>query len=218
MSSAQRSIWFAHALNPDGNAYNVSLAWRVQGDIRLDALTDALADVIDRHEVLRTRFVQDSDGNVAQIVSEYIDLAVPVTPIDETSLAAAVADFENAPFDLARGAIRTTLLQLSPTDHVFVLALHHIACDGWSLSLLIDDLSIAYSRRLRSADPDWPDPEIQFADYASWESVMSQARNRSRSGGSPCGTAVTLSYRSIGHGHPSRPRPAPAFPCGSTGP
>ena len=171
LSSAQRSIWFAHALNPDGNAYNVSLAWRVQGDIRLDALTDALADVIDRHEVLRTRFVQDSDGNVAQIVSEYIDLAVPVTPIDETSLAAAVADFENAPFDLARGAIRTTLLQLSPTDHVFVLALHHIACDGWSLSLLIDDLSIAYSRRLRSADPDWPDPEIQFADYASWEAA-----------------------------------------------
>ena len=169
LSSAQRSIWFAHALNPDGSAYNVSLAWRVIGDIRLDALTDALADVIDRHEVLRTRFVQDGSGDMLQVVSQYIDLAVPVTPIDEASLAAAAADFGNAPFDLARGAIRATLLQLSSTDQVFVLALHHIACDGWSLSLLVDDLSVAYSRRLRSADPDWPDPEIQFADYASWE-------------------------------------------------
>ncbi|MEW2398056.1 amino acid adenylation domain-containing protein [Streptomyces sp. NPDC046862] len=171
LSSAQRRLWFLHRLEGPGPAYNIPLAVRLTG-ARLDveALRAALADLVARHEILRTVY-PDADGRPCQRLLEPAtpDLQV-VDHVAEAELPGLLSQLagegiridEDAPF-------RAHLLVLGPEDHVLLLVLHHIAGDGWSLDPLLLDLASAYRARLQGREPGWVPLPVQYADYCVWQ-------------------------------------------------
>ncbi len=146
-------------------------AWRLDGRLDLAALTDALGDVVARHESLRTVFAVDG-GQPCQHVIPAGEASVPVTITTARSeeldgLIGAAAGYE---FDLASELpIRAWMFTLAAEEHVLLLLCHHIASDGWSMQVLMADLAAAYQARRDGRAPDWAPLPVQYADYALWQ-------------------------------------------------
>lgn len=143
LSFGQERLWFLNRLDPGDASFNMFLVYRLRGPVDLDTLQRALGVVVDRHDVLRTRFVAD-DGEPAQVVSPPGGLAlsrveVPAGEADPVGWARRqVAAWTNAPFDLAAGPpVRAGTVRLGADDHVLCLVVHHIAGDGRSLALIL---------------------------------------------------------------------------------
>ncbi|MGX1543794.1 amino acid adenylation domain-containing protein, partial [Streptomyces adustus] len=171
LSSAQRRLWFLHQLEGAGAVYNMPLAWRLQGSLDRMALEQALADVVDRHETLRTCYPA-LDGMPFQQVAApgTVRPTLRVTPAEQTDLPELLVSAAARGFDLAaEPPLRTELFQLAPDEHVLLLAMHHIAGDGWSLGPLAADLATAYAARRRGEEPRWAPLPVQYADYTLWQ-------------------------------------------------
>ncbi|GAA2993323.1 non-ribosomal peptide synthetase [Streptomyces fulvorobeus] len=179
LSYAQQRLWFLNRVEGPAATYNVPLVLALDGPLDTDALRGALADVVARHESLRTVFAEQ-DGVARQEVldagaaASLAPLVVEPAPAEETADAWAeetVSRLTAEPFDLTGDlAVRARLLRLGHDRHVLVLVLHHVVADGWSLAPLSRDLGAAY--RARSTDagtPDWPALPVQYADYALWQ-------------------------------------------------
>ena len=171
VSFAQQRLWFIAQLEGPSAVYSMPLALRLEGELDVPALEAALADVIARHEVLRTVFMV-ADGQPYQRVLGMAELGwrLPVTPAAEEDLAGTVAQVAGEPFDLGAGIpVRARLLAAGAGVHVLVLVLHHIATDGWSTGILARDLSSAYAARRAGEVPGWAPLPVQYADYAIWQ-------------------------------------------------
>jgi len=173
LSFGQQRLWFLHQIAPEGSAYNIADAVRLQGAIDGRALGRALAAVAARHEILRTVF-PGVDGEPVQQVLPAGDPALPrLARVDVAGLPAAPRDAEarrlaaglaGLPFDLERGPLlRAALLRLGAADHVLVLSMHHIVSDGWSMDLLVRELTAL------GAGASLPELPLQFADFAAWQ-------------------------------------------------
>ena len=144
---------------------------RIAGLLAPAALEAALASVVDRHEALRTTFPAPN-GVPVQVVAPQLAVPVPVTTVagatsdERTARCRILVEREvRRSFDLARGPlVRAALYQCEPDDHVLVLVLHHIACDGWSVGVLVRELTAAYR-----GDPPPPPLPLQYPDYAVWQ-------------------------------------------------
>ncbi len=171
LSFAQQRLWFLEQFNGPSPAYNVAFAWRLHGRLDQAALTDALGDVVARHESLRTVFGVD-DGQPYQHIIRAGEATVPVTITTARSeeldqMIEAAARYE---FDLATDLpIRAWLFTLAARGHVLLLLCHHIASDGWSMDNLMADLATAYQARRDGRAPDWAPLPVQYADYALWQ-------------------------------------------------
>ncbi|MEA3533103.1 condensation domain-containing protein, partial [Nocardia sp. CDC192] len=137
------------------------------------ALRAAVADVVARHEVLRTVY-PDVDGVGVQVVLPVDDArAVPevlVRRAHESEVAALVAAAVGEGFDVTVAPpVRVRLIVLSESEHVLVCVVHHIAGDGFSMGPLTRDLMSAYVQRSRGEAPQWPALEVQYADFALWQ-------------------------------------------------
>ena len=171
VSFAQQRLWFIAQLEGPSAVYNDPLALRLDGDLDVPALEAALADVITRHEVLRT-ILPAEGGQPYQRVLDLAELSwqLPVTPVAEDDLRQVVAQIAAEPFDLhAQVPVRARLLAAGPRVHVLVLVIHHVATDGWSAGILARDLSTAYAARRQGRAPDWEPLPVQYADYAIWQ-------------------------------------------------
>ncbi|MFC5286577.1 amino acid adenylation domain-containing protein [Actinokineospora guangxiensis] len=169
LSSAQARLWALDRVHGPGAAYNVPVALRLRGALDVPALRAALADVIARHEPLRTLF-PEADGTPAQLVLPAAEPAITRLECAEADVPAHVAAAARVPFALAEDApLRVTLLAVGPEEHVLVLVLHHIAGDGWSMRPLLRDLADAYAARLGGAAPGWAALPVQYADYTLWQ-------------------------------------------------
>ncbi|UFS99920.1 non-ribosomal peptide synthetase [Nocardia huaxiensis] len=172
LSYAQQRLWFIHRYEGASATYNMAIAVRLRGTLHVDALGRALADVIARHESLRTVF-REIDGSAVQVVlgPEAAPVRIPVH--DAADLAAALADSARYRFDLsAELPIRATLLRSGGDEHVLMLLVHHIAGDGWSFAPLIGDLGRAYRARCADGAPDWRPLPVQYADYTLWQQQL----------------------------------------------
>jgi amino acid adenylation domain-containing protein len=168
LSFAQARMWFFNQFEPSSPAYNIPLALRLSGTLDVEALQSALADVVDRHEALRTVF-PTSDGEPEQLIlpSSSVPLSISPTDITERDVSAEIYRFVTCSFDLGVDVpIRVELLRLSEEEYVFVAVLHHIAADGSSVSVLARDLMLAYEARRRGEPPAWAPLRVQYADYA----------------------------------------------------
>src|ERR1700677_5160083 len=171
LSFAPRRRWFLGQFDGPGTAYNLPFAWRLDGQLDVAALTAALGDVVARHESLRTVFTV-IDGEPYQQVIEAGQAQIPVTvttalPGEVAGLVAAAAAYR---FDLAAELpVRAWVYQLGEREHVLLLLTHHIASDGWSMEVLMNDLATAYSARLDGQSPGWADLPVQYADYTLWQ-------------------------------------------------
>ncbi|MGG7609266.1 condensation domain-containing protein, partial [Streptomyces sp. ZG43] len=170
-SYAQRRLWLVDRLEGPSALYTVPLVLRLTGRPDVAALRAALHDVVARHEALRTRFRQ-VDGEPVQEIVPVGDLADLLTE-DEVragELEDEIGRTARHVFDLASGIpFHARLLTVDDRTSALVIALHHIAADGWSAAPLWRDLSVAYAARLNGAEPDVPPLPVQYADYTLWQ-------------------------------------------------
>ncbi|MER5264192.1 amino acid adenylation domain-containing protein [Actinosynnema sp. NPDC002837] len=172
LSFAQRRLWFLNRLEENATGtYNVPLAMRLTGALRVDALRAALRDVVARHEVLRSVF-PDEDGKPHQRVADLPPDHPPleVAELAEAELGRVLTAETDRGFDLAtEPALRATLFRLGPDEHVLLVVFHHIAFDGWSIAPFARDLTDAYRARCAGVAPDRSPLPVQYADYALWQ-------------------------------------------------
>ncbi|MFC4125877.1 non-ribosomal peptide synthase/polyketide synthase [Nocardia rhizosphaerae] len=177
LSAAQRRMWFlnrylADADGPGDAVDNIPIALRLSGDLDLAALEPALADVIARHETLRTSYPDSPDGP-EQLVADATAIALRPEPTTPAELPGLLRSLAAVRFDLtAEIPLRAALFTLSPAEHVLVLVVHHIAADGFSLGPLATDLMTAYAARRAGSVPAWAPLPIQYADYTLWQHEM----------------------------------------------
>ena len=176
-SFAQQRLWFIDQLEGPGlSAYNISTATRLEGALSVEALNQALDDLVLRHEPLRTTFAVQ-DGELVQIVQAAfgIDLLVDdLRHLAESERAAEVdrlAGIEaDRPFDLSNGPLlRARVLRTGEAEHILLLTVHHVAADGWSLGVLWRELGEAYRARLAGHAPVFPALPVRYVDYAVWQ-------------------------------------------------
>ncbi|WP_240505100.1 non-ribosomal peptide synthase/polyketide synthase [Nocardia mangyaensis] len=171
LSPAQQRMWVLHQLSPQSAAYHIPAAIRLTGELDLPALQSAIADLLGRHDTLRTRYPDTADGPVQQVMpawSAAVDLTpIPVAPDEvEARIAALVAQ----PFDItAAPPVRVALYGLGADDHVLVVVVHHISADGYSIAPLTRDLVRAYVDRSEGREPGWAPLDIQYGDFSVWQ-------------------------------------------------
>jgi amino acid adenylation domain-containing protein len=175
LSFAQQRLWFLDRLQPGTAAYNIPLGLRLRGPLALPALAGALAAIVARHEVLRTAFAV-AEGEPVQVVRDdesifsLVDLAALPGAAREAEAACLAAIEADLPFDLERGPVlRATALHLDREDHRLLLTLHHIAADGWSVGVLLHELSALYGAFLAGRPSPLPALAVQYADFAVWQ-------------------------------------------------
>ncbi|MEU9198214.1 amino acid adenylation domain-containing protein, partial [Streptomyces hundungensis] len=174
LSPAQRRLWFLHRLEGPSATWNMPTALKLSGSLDEAALGAALADVVSRHESLRTVYAEESGSGYQIILSPEQALAalgtlraVDVVP---DRLAAELSVAAARPFDLTtESPLRVTLLRTGPQEHILLLILHHIATDGWSAPVLARDLTEAYAARRAGQAPAWAELSVQYADYTLWQ-------------------------------------------------
>ncbi|WP_127917303.1 non-ribosomal peptide synthase/polyketide synthase [Prescottella agglutinans] len=176
LSPAQSRMWFLNRFDPGSPAYNVAVALRMTGALDREALASAVADILDRHESLRTVYPDSVDGPHQRILptGEALDeLALDELGLGEpvgTDLADRIREAVSSGFDVtAELPIEVTLLRENADSHVLVVVVHHISIDGWSMDVLAADLVQAYSARVRGEAPAWEPLSVQYADYALWK-------------------------------------------------
>ncbi|MCP3759343.1 condensation domain-containing protein [Streptomyces sp. TBY4] len=176
LSSAQRRLWFVDQLEGPSPAYNIALVRRLDRPLDPAALADALADVVSRHEVLRTVYGAEGGEPYQRVLERarpQLELARP------QDVGAAVDEAAGHVFDLARDLPLRAWLFLPDGEgpQTLVLLLHHIAADGWSTGPLLADLAAAYEARRAGRAPEWPALPVQYADYTLWQrELLADAR------------------------------------------
>ncbi|MCW7947528.1 diguanylate cyclase, partial [Streptomyces hygroscopicus] len=174
LSFAQRRLWFLHRLEGPSATYNMPMAIRLSGALDHDALRAALIDVTGRHETLRTVFSDGAEGP-RQRVLDVSEAATELFFVETTEeeLPSRLDEGARHGFDLAvETPLRATLFVLSPTEHVLLLVLHHIAGDGWSLGPLSRDVGEAYAARVAGHAPGWSELPVQYVDYTLWQQEL----------------------------------------------
>jgi amino acid adenylation domain-containing protein len=174
MTFAQQRLFFLYQLDPKSTSYNIPWSIRITGQPDVKALETALNEIVRRHEILRTTF-DVVEGHPVQVIAPgksiplvQVDLSRSANPEQEAQQAAMQES--RTPFDLRRGPIvRTTLLQLGPTDYVLLITTHHIAFDGWSRRVLVSELQALYRAFSSGEGSTLPELPLQYADYAVWQ-------------------------------------------------
>ncbi len=174
LSFAQSRMWFLEQLHGPSPIYNLAVALRLNGRLDVEALGAALADVVGRHESLRTLFVA-VDGVPQQLVvpPEWADFGWHLVDASGWPTGQLEQDLRAASrhgFNLATEIpLRAKLYTVADDDHVLVAAVHHIAADGWSLTPLVRDLGVAYTSRCAGQAPGWAPLAVQYVDYTLWQ-------------------------------------------------
>jgi amino acid adenylation domain-containing protein len=175
LSFAQQRLWFLDQLEPGSSFYNISRAVHLRGSLNVDALSEALNEIVSRHESLRTLF--DTDGDPFQSIVAPQTVSLRLTDLRAVSEGQRQAEAEKVageeirkPFDLSCDPLlRANLIRIDADHHVLVLTLHHIAADGWSLAVLFRELTMLYEAFVNEKPSPLHPLPIQYADFAVWQ-------------------------------------------------
>ncbi|MGF6813137.1 amino acid adenylation domain-containing protein [Paraburkholderia sp. Clong3] len=175
LSFAQQRLWFLAQLDEASTNYHIPLALRLTGRLERAAWQLSLDRLFARHEALRNVFVAPQGKPRVEVLPP--DAGLPLVEHDlsgrpdaETALLDLCREEADTPFDLSRGPlIRARLIRLSDEEHVFLLTQHHIVSDGWSMGVLVRELSSLYRAFVAGQDDPLPPLAIQYGDYAAWQ-------------------------------------------------
>jgi len=174
LSWAQERLWFVHHLEGDSGAYTIDITVRLKGNLNIKALEQSFQAIVQRHEPLRTRF-EIKDNKPIQVIDSNITLTLPVVNLQNEpepwkKVKALTKEAASFPFDLAKDSVlRVKLWQVAEDDYVLLFAIHHIAADGWSLGVLVEELSAYYRGISTGESVNLPELPIQYADFAVWQ-------------------------------------------------
>ncbi|MCJ0905033.1 amino acid adenylation domain-containing protein [Rhodococcus sp. ARC_M6] len=171
LSLAQQRMWVLNRLDSSSAAYNIPVAIRMSGDLDVAALESAVSDLVARHEILRTFYPDQGDGPTQSIQSKSaVTVDMAVLYVGEDTIAAEVAKVVGQGFDVTTQVpLRVRLFQITPTEHVLIVVVHHISGDAFSMAPMIRDTMVAYTARTGGAAPQWVPLEVQYADYTLWQ-------------------------------------------------
>jgi amino acid adenylation domain-containing protein/non-ribosomal peptide synthase protein (TIGR01720 family) len=180
LSSAQRRLWLLSQFEEGNIAYNMPAVHVFNGKLNHAAMEAAFLMLVKRHEILRTVFRADEDGNIRQFVlrPDEFSWRIPCydkkeLTLDSRELKNLVQQEINRPFDLSAGPLlRACLFSLAPGQWVFVNTMHHIISDGWSVGILINELLQAYNASVTGARLEPAPLRIQYKDYAVWQQAQ----------------------------------------------
>ncbi|MET3441655.1 amino acid adenylation domain-containing protein [Variovorax paradoxus] len=180
LSPAQQRLWLVNRLSDASagkhSAYNISAALRLSGALDIDLVRATLDAIVQRHEVLRTWFPENDDGDPVARIAPNAGLVVPLMDLShlagEFQAAAmhdALAAHAGTAFELTtRPAFAAAILRLQPEEHVLLLCVHHIVFDGWSEAVFIQDFMALYAALREGRKSPLAPLAIQYADYADW--------------------------------------------------
>ncbi|HWM88912.1 MAG TPA: amino acid adenylation domain-containing protein, partial [Kofleriaceae bacterium] len=178
LSFSQERLWFLAQMDPGSPLYNIPVALRLTGSLNAPALARALAEVVRRHEVLRTRF--EDEGGVARQVAvpfeeagfalDFDDLIALPAEQREAEAMRGVEKLTRQSFDLATGPLlRARLVRMGQTDHLLILVVHHAVSDAWSMGVLVGEAAALYRAFADGVDSPLPALPVQYADFARWQ-------------------------------------------------
>ena len=181
LSFAQQRLWFLDQLEPNSAAYNIPAGVRLTGALNIEALSHALNEVVRRHESLRTTFAVVG-GQPVQVIAEPAAVELPVVDLSmlddeerEERARALSAEESVRPFDLGAGPLlRVRLVQMGDESHMLMLTLHHIIADGWSMQVLVAELTTLYAAFSQGRPSPLAELPVQYADYAAWQRRLLQ--------------------------------------------
>ena len=172
LSFAQERLWVFEQLEPDTAAYNIPRVLRLTGPLDVMALEKAVNEIVARHEVLRTSFL-NVNGKPSLSIAESISLEIPV--VDVSKLAAdaqkeLATREKQRPFDLRHAPLlRLVLLRVADREHTLLLTMHHIISDAWSIGVFMRELVASYNAFTTEASPSLPALPVQYVDFAAWQ-------------------------------------------------
>jgi amino acid adenylation domain-containing protein len=178
LSYAQQRIWFFEQLRPGSPAYNIPALMLLRGRLRPEILAAAFAEIVRRHEALRTTFeVTEGTSEPVQVVHpaagwslQVIDLEALPAERRKAEAARLGAEDSRRPFGIRRfPLLRTTLLRLGAEEHQLLATMHHIVSDGWSMEILERELGALYDALGAGRPSPLPEPPVQYGDYAVWQ-------------------------------------------------
>ena len=176
LSLAQQRLWFLDQLNPGNPAYNVPFALHLRGNLNPAALRLGVRELVQRHEILRTRFATEA-GHPVQVVTANPPIEMPLidlTAIPDSDRHAeahrVLTEETGISFNLAAGPLlRLKLIRLAAEEHLLLCVMHHIVCDGWSLGIFTRELSALYDQYSGGQRASLTGLPIQYRDYAKWQ-------------------------------------------------
>ena len=176
LSYAQQRLWFLEQLVSGNPFYNESSAIRLLFPLDSAALVKTLNEIVRRHEALRTIF-EATEGEPLQRVLPPRPLAFPIIDLGhlpesvrETEAHRHLTEHARMPFDIAKGPLlRVALLRLAPSDHIFIVTMHHIVCDGWSTKVFFDELRALYPAFALGQPSPLPELPVQYIDFTLWQ-------------------------------------------------
>jgi len=177
LSSAQRRLWILCQFTNESVAYNIPSHVILQGENNLDSFRAAIASTVERHEILRTVFIEDETDEVRQFILPAEEIEIKIDYRDYRGLEgqddlvkAYISRDASTEFDLRKGPLfRAAILQLSEDKHVFYYNIHHIISDGWSMNILQSDIMAFYEAYRSWTAPDLKPLKIQYKDFAVWQ-------------------------------------------------
>jgi amino acid adenylation domain-containing protein len=177
LSFAQQRLWLLDRLEPGSPVYNLPLSYLVHGPLDPASLERTLGEVARRHEILRTTFAVAGSGEPRLVVAPSdlfsllrVDLAGLPPPARAGEAERLTAEEAWRPFDLATGPLfRAALIVTGATEHRFLMAMHHVVTDGWSINVLLGELSVLYQAFAAGLPSPLPELAVQYADFAVWQ-------------------------------------------------
>ncbi|MFB2772371.1 amino acid adenylation domain-containing protein [Pelatocladus sp. BLCC-F211] len=181
LSFAQKRLWFLEQLERGSSTYNMPAAVYLNGNLNIDALGQAFQEISQRQEVLRTTF-KKVNGNPVQVIAPSVSISLPIIDLSEISpekqsvkVQQSILEEAQRPFDLAKSPLlRVSLLRLGEESYLLLLVMHHIIADGWSIGILIRELSTLYAAFLKKESSPLAELPIQYADFAYWQNQWLQ--------------------------------------------
>jgi amino acid adenylation domain-containing protein/non-ribosomal peptide synthase protein (TIGR01720 family) len=174
LSFAQQSLWLVEQINPNQTQYNISMALQLDGGLDFNALNSAFESIIERHQILRTTVRLSNSGNAVPVILKKFEFSIPledITDLNNEEQNKVVLDYAreeaNTPFDLSTDLmLRVQLLKLSQYVHIVLVTMHHIASDGWSQGILLNEFNSMYRSFIGGETETLAQLPIQYTDYA----------------------------------------------------
>ena len=171
LSFAQERLWFLQQLAPESPFYNMPMALLIRGKLNQSSLKQAIAYLLDRHEILRSFYITGKDGNPSQKIAKLREVPFQCSEkfLDRETIDQLIKDEVSQPFDLTKAPlIFFKLFKINENESILLINLHHIIADGWSVNVMIDELLRLYRQIQSGKKPLLPEPKLQYADFAEW--------------------------------------------------
>jgi amino acid adenylation domain-containing protein len=168
LSYAQERLWFIDQFN-GSQQYHLPWVFRLEGEVDTQALEASFREIVSRHEVLRT-LIRNNDGIGLQETLSFSNWSMTKVKDEDGSASSGIESFIARPFNLSdEPMLRVMLASRSAKEHTLVIVLHHIAFDGWSINIMVNELCVLYGSYTKQLKPELPQLPIQYADYAAWQ-------------------------------------------------